>query len=373
MRHHVYLRIYDLSNGFVKTWSPLLLMKRIEGMWHTGVHAYGNEYFYGGGIVKLTSDEVEAQYDMLPVRVEYYGETKISQRRFEKHLLSIRNKFHNDFYDLTRWNCNHFSDYILKYLVGKGAPQVIVNMPSDVESTLIGKLVISAIKRWSDGDALIHSDDPMHPKNEMLRRGNQYIAKDTRGRADGKQIPKITTIGLTKFERVDVVNSKGEEVHLDLPPSPSLRLSKQAELNRLELIDLGWMGTPDKELQIGSPTGIGRAIGGKDPESPTFSALCCGFADAFPAGPSFGISASSPVKPDGLLPTPPSKRYASTKDQRCYLVRSPLKPPDGYSQLDITTIENKSPMKHTKTKSRANIKTAPKDLKTRRKQSRTND
>lgn len=43
----VYLRVYDLSDGAARTWSPVLLGKRIEGIWHTGILLSGMEYFYG--------------------------------------------------------------------------------------------------------------------------------------------------------------------------------------------------------------------------------------------------------------------------------------------------------------------------------------
>ena len=46
----VQLYVYDISQGLTKQFGPTLLGIPIEGIWHTGVVVYGQEYFYGGGI-----------------------------------------------------------------------------------------------------------------------------------------------------------------------------------------------------------------------------------------------------------------------------------------------------------------------------------
>jgi len=304
----VYLRIYDLSNGFVKAWSPLILMKRVEGMWHTGVLVFGYEYFYGGGIVKLKPDEVEDQYDMIPVKVQNFGKTLKSCHEFETHLLGIKSKFHSDFYDLTTWNCNHFSDYILKYLVGRGAPTDIVDMPSQIESTLIGKLVITMIKKWSDGEAVVHSDNPMHPREEMMIKGEIHI-KSNKTSQKHRRSSKSEAAEEQPKQKIGFRTVKGQ--FREIPLSPSLRSSKtDSNKNRLELINHGWLGSPNenRKMLVGSPRGVGRSIAGRRPKSP----------DRFRnAKPSFGIPPArkniSPVRPDNLLPTPPSAKYASSQ------------------------------------------------------------
>lgn len=48
--YKVQIYLYDLSQGMAATFSPSLLGKKIDGIWHSGVVVYGYEYFYGGGI-----------------------------------------------------------------------------------------------------------------------------------------------------------------------------------------------------------------------------------------------------------------------------------------------------------------------------------
>lgn len=48
--HKVTLLVYDLSGGMAKSLSLGFIGKQIDGIWHTGIAAYGKEYFFGGGI-----------------------------------------------------------------------------------------------------------------------------------------------------------------------------------------------------------------------------------------------------------------------------------------------------------------------------------
>ena len=49
-RNKVTILLYDISNGMASSLSPMFLGKQIEGIWHTGLVVYGNEYYYGGGV-----------------------------------------------------------------------------------------------------------------------------------------------------------------------------------------------------------------------------------------------------------------------------------------------------------------------------------
>jgi len=49
----VELYVYDLSQGMAKNLSMGFLGQQFDGIWHTGIVVFGNEYFYGGGVNKM--------------------------------------------------------------------------------------------------------------------------------------------------------------------------------------------------------------------------------------------------------------------------------------------------------------------------------
>ncbi|CRH02607.1 conserved protein, unknown function [Plasmodium relictum] len=146
--YSVKLKIYDLSRGMVKTWSPLLIGKQIEGVWHTAVLVYDMEYFYGGGILCLDPKEFEAFYDIKPVNIIDMGTTEIYQSHFHEYLNGIQKDFTVDKYNLVSWNCNNFTNEVCNFLVGKNIPQYILNTPYDVMSTSKGKLILDMMQSY---------------------------------------------------------------------------------------------------------------------------------------------------------------------------------------------------------------------------------
>ena len=62
----VRLAVYDLSNGWAKRLSPLVLCTSIPVAPHTGIIVHGNEYFWGGGIQKMKHEEFCAQTGHAP-------------------------------------------------------------------------------------------------------------------------------------------------------------------------------------------------------------------------------------------------------------------------------------------------------------------
>ena len=65
----VKLLVYDLSRGMASQMSEQFLGQRIDGIWHTGVEVFGNEYFFGGGIQCVRAGVFANQQGMPPVQV----------------------------------------------------------------------------------------------------------------------------------------------------------------------------------------------------------------------------------------------------------------------------------------------------------------
>lgn len=126
-KYNVKLYIYDLSNGSAKKYAPYIIGKNIEGIWHTGVVIYSNEYFYGGGICHLPINQFSINNDLHPTTIIDMGYTTISKDIFNQYLSSINEKFTHDKYNILSHNCNHFTNNIINFLTGNNIPDFILN------------------------------------------------------------------------------------------------------------------------------------------------------------------------------------------------------------------------------------------------------
>ncbi|KAH0486800.1 MAG: hypothetical protein KVP17_001099 [Porospora cf. gigantea B] len=147
MTSPVIIRAYDLSRGKAETWSPVLLGQTIRGIWHTGVLVFGKEYFYGGSIFKVPPSDMESLIQMKPLDTIVIGSTHTTQAEFERFILSVGRSFTREAYDLTNWNCNHFSDAACRFLLdGIGLPNYILDLPEDIAATFAGRVALSLVK-----------------------------------------------------------------------------------------------------------------------------------------------------------------------------------------------------------------------------------
>lgn len=151
----VALKCYDLSKGFAQMMGPLLLGIKVEAVWHTGVLCHGTEFFYGGGIQMCAPDLVESTYDMNPLKIIELGTTNKSLEQIKSWCLSKQERFSDKLYNLTRWNCNHFSNELCKFLFDKapsefGIPVEIVKQVEIIAATPGGATIISGIQLVQD-------------------------------------------------------------------------------------------------------------------------------------------------------------------------------------------------------------------------------
>ncbi|KAL4354681.1 hypothetical protein GQ457_06G028320 [Hibiscus cannabinus] len=141
--HNVTLNVYDLSQGLARQLSTTLLGKAIEGIWHTGVVVYGNEYYFGGGIQHAP---VGTTPYGKPIRVIELGVTHVPKDVFEMYLQEISPRYTAETYSLLTHNCNNFSNEVAQFLVGSGIPDYILQLPNEVMSSPMGALLMPMIQ-----------------------------------------------------------------------------------------------------------------------------------------------------------------------------------------------------------------------------------
>lgn len=139
-KYSIKLAVYDLSNGMAKQLSMQFLGEMIEAIYHTGIIAYGQEYFYGGGINVGTIGEYAASFGLKPKFIDL-GETEVTQEIFEMFLSEISHRFTAQTYDLLAHNCNHFTNECSQFLLGNGIPHEIVDLPNRFLSTPMGAML----------------------------------------------------------------------------------------------------------------------------------------------------------------------------------------------------------------------------------------
>lgn len=140
MGYRVELFIYDLSRGIAKTMSPTLLGKQIEGIWHTGIVAYGREYFYGSSGIASCRPGGTILGD--PDRIEDLGESQVPYQLFLEYIFGLGEAtYRPGAYDLFKHNCNNFSDEVSQFLCGHGIPKHILQLPDEVLNTPLGQVL----------------------------------------------------------------------------------------------------------------------------------------------------------------------------------------------------------------------------------------
>jgi len=126
-KHEVLLHLYDLSNGAAESISPWLIGQKLEGVWHTGVVVYGKEYYYSKDTVY--ADAGDTSFGK-PTRIVHLGYTLWRQDELHEFVTTeLKPVFQRDTYDVVCNNCNHFSDRVCMYLVGKHPPPEVLRQP----------------------------------------------------------------------------------------------------------------------------------------------------------------------------------------------------------------------------------------------------
>lgn len=134
----VKLYVYDLSQGFAREMSPAIIGVQIEAIYHTSVVVHNMEIFFSRGITYV-SPPGTTLYGA-PIEVEDLGETFVDKELVHDYLEDMKKEYHDNSYDLFKHNCNHFSDDLSQFLVGKHIPEKIRSLPEVVLSTPMGQM-----------------------------------------------------------------------------------------------------------------------------------------------------------------------------------------------------------------------------------------
>lgn len=158
-KHEVLLHLYDISNGMASKASPYVLTPetQVEGVYHSGVVAFGKEYFFSRDTV---FDEAGGTAFGKPKKVLRLGHTLWRQSELHKHIVDVlKPRFHRDTYDVIDCNCNHFSDAVSLYLVGKHLPEEVYIQPMIWKSLAAVRWAQPLMTWWL--------------KDGVVRRGNE--------------------------------------------------------------------------------------------------------------------------------------------------------------------------------------------------------
>lgn len=139
----VRLLMYDLSHGWAKILSPLLLCRCIETVPHTSILAYGYEFFWGGGIQKMEHHQFVEQTGQKPVGSVLLGYTQFTDDLFHDWIENVRPQYTEQTYDILNKNCNHFTQACSMFLVGEDIPEPIRDAPKAVQSSCQGKCLLA--------------------------------------------------------------------------------------------------------------------------------------------------------------------------------------------------------------------------------------
>ncbi|KAL0467041.1 thioredoxin [Neurospora intermedia] len=140
----VHLLVYDLSRGLAKQMSVGLLGFQLDAVYHTSIQLNGKEYVYDGNIVSIIPG---SSHLGRPLEEMYLGKTELPMEVIEEYLDSLREIYTVETYDLWTHNCNNFSNDLATFLLGKGIPDYIVNMPQTVLSSPMGQMLMPMLNQ----------------------------------------------------------------------------------------------------------------------------------------------------------------------------------------------------------------------------------
>ncbi|CAH8605503.1 unnamed protein product [Schistosoma guineensis] len=170
----VFLYIYDLSSGLASVFSPGLLGKKIDGIWHTASVLYDKEFFFGQSGIQYCEPCSTSLGN--PLKKQFMGKTPLSESEIFNYLERLSNTlFKPGDYSLFEHNCNTFSEHFIFHLTGQHIPSYILNLPNEVLSTPFGASLGSALNVLSVG---INSKTRLNSIKEIPSNNDKHTYAD---------------------------------------------------------------------------------------------------------------------------------------------------------------------------------------------------
>ncbi|KAF1970977.1 DUF862-domain-containing protein [Bimuria novae-zelandiae CBS 107.79] len=138
----VQLYVYDLSQGLARSMSRQFLGIHIDAVYHTSIVLQGIEYYFGQGVQTCRAG---ATHHGKPMEIINLGRTELPIEVALEYLESLMTVYTAESYDLFTHNCNNFSNDFAMFLVGKGIPEHITNLPETVLNTPMGSMLRAQI------------------------------------------------------------------------------------------------------------------------------------------------------------------------------------------------------------------------------------
>merc|ERR1719464_1240229 len=171
-KHEVLLYLYDLSNGAAETVSPWVVGRQLEGVWHTGTVAYGKEYYYSKDTVYAEPGDTSFGQ---PTRIVHLGYTLWRQDEFHDFVIKeLKPVFQRHTYDVVCNNCNHFSDRVCMFLVGKHPPPEVLNQPALLLRARAVRVIRPMLNWWLRDRIVVRENGvALPPGQQRLKPGEQ--------------------------------------------------------------------------------------------------------------------------------------------------------------------------------------------------------
>ncbi|XP_015929136.1 uncharacterized protein [Parasteatoda tepidariorum] len=140
----VLLYIYDLSKELAKSFKKILKGKPLPGIWHTGLVAYGREYYFcSTGIESCRPGETILGE---PDQILTLGKTELPYSVFLEYIFALgESTYRPGSYHLLEHNCNTFSQEVCQFVIGCSIPSEIRELPQEISQN---KNLSSALKEY---------------------------------------------------------------------------------------------------------------------------------------------------------------------------------------------------------------------------------